>query len=459
MDSSLYNTMQKLAIEYKLDTNNIYYVGSITVPKPDLTTNKDVPTTQDVFLMIVGFKEHPIYSFVDTYGNLVAIDNGKGYGILPSKDYVDILSSSELAKMKNYEPINSDSLAYIDNQLSKISEKTGIPKDKILAFSETPQYLIENNKNSEKDTKIHLKDDDDKDTKSKQSQPQNTKKIEALEKQSTDLNQKVNTNQTLGDILGITQGGSLVAVYSDSIENGKTNNTKFTFLLKDKDGNYSEIPNIEQAGGIYPNTDVAQSNENGDTVTKGKVNSIYRVKGSSNIEYMLTANIGSHGTIELGIGQRDRTQGINEADLVTTSLKTTSNYYTTKETREALNSKNSGQRQATQRSQEANSHDENCTITKDEVDGDLQTGRIHMNSDMIKQISFRLMAHSDENKLIIENFNYSTLEQKITRLVNQDNFHVEGSMDDIEKTVRDKLNYELLNKERERTIGPNNQSA
>lgn len=455
MDSSLYNTMQKLAIEYKLDTNNIYYVGSIT----DLTTNKDVPTTQDIFLMIVGFKEHPIYSFVDTYGNLVAIDNGKGYGILPSKDYVDILSSSELAKMKNYEPINSDSLAYIDNQLSKISEKTGIPKDKILAFSETPQYLIENNKDSEKDTKIHLKDDkDDKDTKSKQSQPQNTKKIEALEKQSTDLNQKVNTN-TLGDILGITQGGSLVAVYSDSIENGKTNNTKFTFLLKDKDGNYSEIPNIEQAGGIYPNTDVSQSNENGDTVKKGKVNSIYRVKGSSNIEYMLTANIGSHGTIELGIGQRDRTQGINDADLVTTSLKTTSNYYTTKETREAINSKNSGQRQATNRSQEANSHDEKCTITKDEVDGDLQTGHIHMNPDMITQITLRLIAHSDENKLIIENFNRSDLEQKITELVNQDNFHVEGSMDKIEETVRAQLNYELLNKERERTIYPNNQSA
>ncbi len=454
MDSSLYNTMQKLAIEYKLDTNNIYYVGSIT----DLTTNKDVPTTQDVFLMIVGFKEHPIYSFVDTDGNLIAIDNGNGYGMLPSKDYVDILSSSELANMKNYEPINSDSLAYIDNQLSEISEKTGIPKDKILAFSETPQYLIENNKDSEKDTKIHLKDD--KDTKSKQSQPQNTKKIEALEKQSTDLNnQKVNEYQTLGDILGIPQGGKLVAVYSDSIENGKTNTTRFSFLLKDKDGNYSEIPNIEQAGGIYPNTDVAQSNENGDTVKKGKVNSIYRVKGSSNIEYMLTANIGSHGTIELGIGQRDRTQGINDADLVTTSLKTTSNYYTTKETREAINSKNSGQRQATNRSQEANSHDEKCTITKDEVDGDLQTGRIHMNSDMIKQIRSRLMAHSDKNKLIIENFNYSTLEQKITELVNQDNFHVEGSMDAIEKTVRDQLNYELLNKERERTIGPNNQSA
>ncbi len=364
MDSSIYNTMKELLTEYRISSNNIYYYGSVTILEKDLATNKNVPTTNDIFLLIQGFKEHPIYNFVDKSGNIIATDRGYGHGVLPTKDYADILSAEDLSMMNKFEPSNSHSLNYIDNQLDAISKKSGISKEEILAVSETDEFYRNSKETSENDEKIHLKDDkNDKEnnTTTKTGQEQDSKskaKIEALEKQSTDLNnQMVSDKDTLGDILGIHEGGKLVAVYSDSIENGTKNNTRFTFLLKDADGNYSEIPNIEQAGGINPNTGVAQSNENGDKVKKEDVNSIYRIKGTGNIEYLLTANIGQYGTIELGIGQRDKTQGIDESALVTTSLKTSSTYYTNRQTREAINSSLAGTYQPTERANELKEHE------------------------------------------------------------------------------------------------------
>ena len=461
MDSSLYNTMKELLTEYKISSSNIYYYGSVTILEKDLATNKNIQTTNDIFLLIQGFKKHPIYNFVDKSGNIIATDRGYGHGVLPTKDYADILSAEDLSMMNKFEPSNSHSLYYIDNQLDAISKKLRIPKEEILAVSETDEFYRNSKETSENDEKIHLKDDkNDKNTKTSQEQDSKSKaKIEALEKQSTDLNQKVSETETLGDILGIHEGGKLVAVYSDSIENGTKNNTRFTFLLKDADGNYSEIPNIEQAGGINPNTDVAQSNENGDNVKKEDVNSIYRIKGPGNIEYLLTANIGPYGTIELGIGQRDKTQGIDESDLVTTTLKTSSTYYTNRQTREAINSSRHGTYQSTKRSNESGKHNDKCEMTKDEVDGIEQTGHQHINKDTKKQLTYRLLANSPKNNLIRKFFNYNELFQKIGELVSQNDLIIEGTIDELEDIVRTTLNSELINKEPERTIYSDHQSA
>ena len=465
MDSSLYNTMKELLTEYKISSSNIYYYGSVTILGKDLATNKNIQTTNDIFLLIQGFKKHPIYNFVDKSGNIIATDRGYGHGVLPTKDYADILSAEDLSMMNKFEPSNSHSLYYIDNQLDAISKKLRIPKEEILAVSETDEFYKNSKETSENNEKIHLKDDkndknSNKNTKTSQEQDSKSKaKIEALEKQSTDLNQKVSETETLGDILGIHESGKLVAVYSDSIENGTKNNTRFAFLLKDANGNYSEIPNIEQSGGINPNTDVAQSNENGDNVKKEDVNSIYRIKGPGNIEYLLTANIGPYGTIELGIGQRDKTQGIDESDLVTTPLKTSSTYYTNRQTRESINSSRHGITQATERSKEAGKHNDECKMTKDEVDGNEQTGHQHIDEDTKQQLTYRLLANSPENNLIRESFNYNELLQKIGELVSQNDLIIECTIDELENVIRTTLNSELINKEPERTIYSDHQSA
>ena len=177
----------------------------------------------------------------------------------------------------------------------------------------------------------------------------------------------------------------MVAVYSDDIENGTTkNNTRFSFLIRDKDGKYKECPNLEQVGGITPDSKVAKSNYDGSKVQMEQVNSLYRIKSSSNIEYLLTANIGSQGIIELGIGQKDRTRGVNGSNLatVTTPLKTSSTYRTTAEVRRDLNGTYDGINQSHERVLEGEIHiNRNCETDKDEFDGEYNTGHIHEDID------------------------------------------------------------------------------
>ena len=405
MDSYNYSVMAEL--KEKLKSYDISYFGTLSINETDIVTDKDIPNTYDIYVSIE--KKQPenenkleyIYKFYNRDGILLAIDFNDGKGILSTAEFVDVLSRDNLEQLNNFLYSQENSFNQIDMNLEKISKACGVPKKEILAIAETHEISKDSIEKPENDEKIHLKN---KNKNVKDQNPKSKAKIKALEKQSTDLNQNINANQTLGDILGIPQGGKLVAVYSDSIENGKNNNTRFTFLLKDNDENYSEIPNIEQAGGINPNTDVAQSNENGDTVKKGNVNSIYKIKGTGNIEYLLTANIGSHGTIELGIGQRDKTQGINESNLVTTPLKTTSTYYTNKETREAINSSYSGNYQPTNRSNEAAKHDDKkCSITVDEVDGKKETGhQHHLESSYYANIADEIL---NNNSLISEVYN------------------------------------------------------
>ena len=359
MDSYTFKKMEELKEELK--SNDIAYFGTLSINETDKATNKDVQNTYDIYVsieFIKGNKSAFYFKFYNKDSELLAIKDNKR--ILPTEDYLHTLSKDNLRLLNNFSYSPENSFNQINQDLEKISSTIGISKEEILAISETDAYSRDSKKTDKNDQKIHLKDKNDKNSPESETpqnqQPENKAKLEALEKQSTDLNQKVSETETLGDILGISEGGKLVAVYSDSIENGTRNNTKFSFLLKDKDGKYSEIPNIEQAGGINPNTDVAQSNENGDTVKKEDVNSIYRIKGTGDIEYLLTANIGPYGTIELGIGQRDKTQGIDESDLVTAPLKTSSTYYTNRQTREAINSSRAGTYQPTERANEFGKH-------------------------------------------------------------------------------------------------------
>lgn len=408
MDIYNYNIMAEL--KEKLKSHDISYLGTLSINETDKVTNKDVQNTYDIYVSIE--KKQPedenqsnyIYRFYNKDGKLLAINLNDDKGIIPTVEFVDILSKDNLSQLDTFLYSQENSFNQIDMNLEKISKACGVPKKEILAIAETHEISEDSIKKPENDEKIHLKNDNKK---SEKQSPKSKAQIEALEKQSTDLNQKVTETDTLGDVLGIPQGGKLVAVYSDSIENGEKNTTKFSFLLKDKDGNYSEIPNIEQAGGINPNTDVSQSNENGDNVKKGDVNSIYQIKGTGNIEYLLTANIGSHGTIELGIGQRDKTQGINESNLVTTPLKTTSTYYTNKEIRESINSSHDGVYQPTNRSNEAGTHSENCNLTVDEVDGKEETGHHHQSeSDYYGSIADEILSN---NSIIPEVYNRNDL--------------------------------------------------
>ena len=410
-----YKNMANLKEQLKLNSFDISYYGVLTLNEKDITTNKDVLNSYDVY---VSIEEKPnlnedekesktryIYRFYNKDGQLLAINFNDEQGILPEEEFADVLTRENLEKLYKFSYSQENSFNKIDMDLEKISKASGKPKEEILAVAETDELSNDSKDSPENDDKIHLKDDEKKST-TKQT-PENKSIIKASEEQTTDLNQNVSGTETLGDILGIHDGGKLVAVYSDSIKNGTKNNTRFTFLLKDADGNYSEIPNIEQAGGINPNTDVAQSNENGDTVKKGNVNSIYKIKGTGNIEYLLTANIGPYGTIELGIGQRDKTQGIDESDLVTTPLKTSSTYYTSRQTREAINSSRHGTDQAPKRADESRQHNGNCPITTAEVDGIEETGhQHHAKSENYGKIADEIL---NTNSIISEVYNRNDL--------------------------------------------------
>ena len=408
----LYNYNKMAELKEQLKSNDIAYLGTLSMNEIDKATNKKIQNTYDIYVSIEENNTGFIYKFYNNDSKLLAIKDNNN-GILPTEEFLHILNKDDLKQLSDFIYSQENSFNQINQDLEKISFTTGISKEEILAVSETDAFYRNSKETSENDEKIHLKDDkndkeNNKNTKTSQEQDSKSKaKIEALEKQSTDLNQKVSETETLGDILGIHEGGKLVAVYSDSIENGTKNNTRFTFLLKDADGNYSEIPNIEQAGGINPNTDVAQSNENGDNVKKDDVNSIYRIKGPGNIEYLLTANIGPYGTIELGIGQRDKTQGIDESDLVTTPLKTSSTYYTTRQTREAINSSRHGTYQSTKRSNESGKHNDKCEITKDNVDGKEDTGhQHHAETDNYGKIADEIL---ENNSIIPEVYNRNDL--------------------------------------------------
>ena len=277
-----------------------------------------------------GLDDKPILKFYDENKNLMGVNINDGQGIQLVSNYYKMLNLPEnresLRELNKLSISKGKSLSNVQTELKQISKSTGISKERIKGVSDISL-----------NQKVYDKNEDD----------------------------KIRLN--------------------DDIENGTTkNNTRFSFLIRDKDGKYKECPNLEQVGGITPDSKVAKSNYDGSKVQMEQVNSLYRIKSSSNIEYLLTANIGSQGIIELGIGQKDRTRGVNGSNLatVTTPLKTSSTYRTTAEVRRDLNGTYDGINQSHERVLEGEIHiNRNCETDKDEFDGEYNTGHIHEDID------------------------------------------------------------------------------
>lgn len=440
------DNQNKTKHQFNSKVQDAKFVGSITATQIDPQTNSNINTIYDIYASIEennngdtivkyylentnsnakeGEKWICIAADLPNRDDLIATESFNN-NLSNIKNKQDILSklneinlddeislnefNKELDKISKEYNISKEQIlsdlkeidAKKDNELEKVSEKLGISKEQILSMSQVDSSTTANKK---EDDKIKLQDDKNASQKAKQEQPQNSneKKDNPNVKQETDLNQKVNNKYTLADILGekdIKQGDKLVVVYSSAVESNNET-TKFSFLIKDANGNFRECKQLQQAGGISPTNDVYASNYDGSSVEKTHVNSMYRAENS---DYILTAKTGSMGTIDLGISQAPKLTGLNSgeksASPVTIPLKTTSTYNTKTETREALLSYNSERYAADKRSKEAKMHDDDCKLTKDEVDGEVSTG--HQHEQNVNEINEKILKnlyeeHGDE---------------------------------------------------------------
>lgn len=436
MDSKVYKKM--LELKQVRNSNDVSFVGTISLKERDISTNQEIINQYDIFLSIEETLKGIEYRFFNKNNELVAINKNDGRGTLPTKNYADIFSSYDLKMLDHFISDPQNSLNQFDANLNEIAKKSGISKEKLLSISETK---LSENENTEQN-KIHLKEDskDKSENQLGETPSEETKKIEALEKQETSLGQTVTENRTLGDIMGLPTDCSLVAVHSDDIENSKSkNHTRFTFLLKDKDGNYHYLseysngkPILEQSGGTMPDTTVAYADDMGN-VTQKKVNSLYKVNGPGNIQYMLTADVEYDGTVNLGIGQLDKTQSTNSSELsiVANSLKTENTYYTDYESREAINGEHEGTMQATRRTDEVEAY-KNCDKqhTEKDADGDENTySHPHLYEAQIQAMAERIY-DSDYNYSY-----YFSLDDIKEMIENAKNNHHDMNAEEIEAYV------------------------
>lgn len=406
----------------------------LVVENSDTKKSQEVEL-EDMTLSMENSSNGPLLKFYDKDHKLIAINQNDGRGFLPSSRYADILSLKENKQVLEFFQAFSNATL---SDISKMSQTLGIPREKILSITEA-----HNSKPKEEEEKVHIQE---KNEINKAPAQTHENKIMAKEKQQTPLSQKVDERHTLGDILGVPDDGTLVAVYSTDIENGtQENHTRFSFLIRDKDGNYKECPNLEQIGGVTPSSQIASSKTyDGSRVEQEQVNSLYRVKGSGNIEHIISAKIGPQGSIELGIGQRDRTEGLSNPQTVTQPLKTSSFLYTTREVREAINSTYDGVYQGRDRNDEAFSHTEKCKIGLDEVDGDTRTGHTHEDetngkskespNEIITKVASNIL---EDNEDIA---NVYTFHEVVDRLIK--NYHNGISEEELESKVEEELSIE-----------------
>ena len=368
------------------EIEDIKFAGTIDWTEINPKDGTKIPSKKDIYIC----KEKDasgniILKYFDENQKCIAINSGNG--IISTKESISYAlnnNSDFLSELNNLDINNELSLNDVNNQLNRISEELNISKEQILSIAQVNYDFIKKNKDENSD-KIKLKKDENTPHNvQEKSQNNNTKKKRPNIKQETNLNQRINNKYTLGDILGVPEGGKLVTVYSSDVENN-TSSTKFTFLIEDKDGNFMPCENLQLIGGNLPTNNVYSSNYDGTSVKMEQVNSMYRVKSPySNENYVITADIGSMGTIDLGIGQAPRLQGMSSSKtaLVTAPLKTSSTYNTQTETKETLLSYHSGIYAADERSSEAKNHNDDCEITMYEVDGDITTGHQHSTYDV-----------------------------------------------------------------------------
>lgn len=476
LDINIYKRMENLKEHIEnnkySEVADIIFIGSIDWMQKDLHAGANIKTKKDIFISVEKSRDgKTIFKYYDDEKNLLAIDFNDARGIMPTEksqkmlEYFKENGVDDLDFLSQFRDLGTTgiSLDETNTELEKVAKELNLSKEQILSISKVESAKQEE-KDKDKEKKIKLKED--KDAKTSVEESNKEKKEEASKanpniKQETDLSQKVNEKYTLGDILGVPEGGKLVAVYSDAVENN-TNSSRFTFLLQDKDGNFSRLNNLEQVAGTHPTNNVYASNYDGSDVTKDDVNSMYKIKSPfSNENYVLTARIGSMGTIDLGLGQAPRFQGINDSQtsLVTIPLKTNQTYNTKPEVKNELLAYHSeyGRSAADVRVKEANSHNDNCKLTMDEIDGDPNTGHNH---DSYKE--------EHDNKLDdTKNLSDKEIDDALNDLFNErgkdeffsyENFKadfIETYLDGNTNQTRDDFESACNNYKNERYLGPN----
>lgn len=426
LDYNIYENMSELkellekhqeSIKLNKEIQDIQYAGTINWIEIDPVTGTHIPTKKDIYICLEKNSNGEIViKYYDEEKDLLAIDMQNYSRIMPTEksldfSYIEMPNGHDFySQFNNLKYADTLSLNSLEDELEKLSEETLLSKDDIISLikeknaeldkiseatgdSKSEIQFISNINDIHKiikkgeNDKIELKDQ--RETSNKNNQDKPNRNIIPNIKQETDLSQKVNDRFTLGDVLGVPSNGKLIAVYSSAVKDNK-NTTKFTFLIQDKDGNLSPCDNLHLVGGNSPTNNVYASNYDGSNVKKEKVYSEYMITGPYKSEgYILTADIGTMGTVEFGLGQAPKTQGMNssEAAPVTIPLKTTSTYYTKPETRESLLSYHSEYYAADNRAKEAKSHDDTCKLTQEEVDGNKETGEQHLSAEEINLIT------------------------------------------------------------------------
>lgn len=382
MDKKIYETMASLLEKNKTEfTKDIRFIGTIETIESGKTG--DVTTLHDIFVMIDDMPDgSTVEKFFNENEDFIAGRNknvdehsdnplNKDGKLFPAAElaYEDLSFLGQIEELTQEKGISLDELDY---ELEQIAQELGLSKEEILAMSEIDleQRIGENAK---EDPQLTL-DDDDQEVSEEQTK-QNKNALENIKgKQEINLDAKVDTKNTLGQILGVPEGSKLIAVYSDAIK-GNTNSTRFSFIIKNPDGTLSPADMLEQTGGKESDKNIYETNRDGSEVEKKRVNSSYKINSPLVENGLLTARIGSMGYIEVDYGQIDKT---HNKDAFTQELETTHTRYTTREVREEF-----GRQQGTDNIRdnlkEARDYIENGNrpLTLDEVDGDPSTGNVN----------------------------------------------------------------------------------
>ncbi len=400
MDKELYKMMHEIIEEKKTDfTKDINFIGSITSDEESKTGS--VKITTDIFMMIDEMPDGTIIQkFYDDNKNFIGGSDRNGK-IYPSPDYAqDDLSF--LAQIEELSKGPNISLNEFDEKLDTISKKLGISKNEIIEMSDVDldQKVNDLEENSEKLTL----DDDEKE---EESTPEeiNSRNEEALQnvpsKQEINLNQKIDDRHSLGEVLGVPAGSTLISVFSDSIANNK-NSTRFSAIIKYPDGSLHTPENLVQEGGTSSDKTFYETNRDGSEVNKLNVQSSYSIKSPIVENAMLSFRYGSMGYIEVSYGIKDRT---SNKEVFSQSLETERSYYTTYKVRDEFN-QNKGMDNISENIDEIHSHEEHgCTdISLDEADGRKDTG--HSHEDAVVEL---IMTDKDKGKMIRDNFDDETV--------------------------------------------------
>ena len=155
MDSYNYNIMAKLKENFK--SYDMSYFGVLSISEIDKVTNKNVQNTYDIYVSIEKKQSEDenkisyIYKFYNKDGKLLAIDLNDNKGILPTAEFVDVLSKDNLNKLDTFFYSQENSFIQIDMDLEKISKVSGIPKKEILATAETHEVSKDSIEKTEND--------------------------------------------------------------------------------------------------------------------------------------------------------------------------------------------------------------------------------------------------------------------------------------------------------------------